>query len=162
MKNLRRTFIIFFCTAVIAACGGSGSSGSGGENVEPIAAPYTGTYEFDSLVISSDNGSIDSEDCVQFRAEFSYSPERSIGKVQCGVAADESRYYYIDSAGSDEWVSCDEVEFTVTGDYTAEIVYSCTDFLNDVYQAAGSITKTGNSFTVLPDTEYWEDPDGPR
>ncbi|QAR34300.1 hypothetical protein EP073_13045 [Geovibrio thiophilus] len=158
--NYLKAFILLLTTVVLAACGGS--SGGSGDDVAPISAPYTGMYVFDSLLVTADNGSIDSESCDPFEAEFSYSPERSIGKIQCGIYSDESLYYYIDTADSGEWVSCEEVQFTVTGDYTAEITYSCTDYLDEVYLAVGSVTKVGDSFTVLTDENYWEDSDEPR
>jgi len=157
VRYLIRVLLFTCCAAFLAACGGDGSGSK--EGVDPITAPYTGTYVFDTLLVTSVDGNMDSEDCDPFKAEFSYSPERSVGKVQCGINESESLYYYIDTTDSSAWVSCEEVDFTITGTYTAEITYSCTDYLNDVYQAVGSVTKTGNSFTVLSEDKYWEDPD---
>ncbi len=158
MKNFRRTFILFFCTAVIAACGGSGSSGGSGENVEPITAPYTGTYEVESLISTTTaySGTLDSGNCDPFKAELSYSPGQALVKYQCGYDY-TSVYYYIDSEDAVSWISCEDPVFEVTGDYTAEISFSCTSIENDIYYAEAAIRKIDNSFTVLVDEPYWED-----
>jgi len=158
VRYLIRVLLFTCCAAFLAACGGSSS----GENIDPIAAPYTGTYELEYLTTTANNGGLDSDNCDPFRAELSYSFGHSLVKYQCGVYEDESYYFYIDSEDVSSWVSCEEPVFTVTGDYTAEISLTCTSIEEDIYYAEATIRKISNSFTVLPDIRYWEDPDVDR
>ena len=154
--NYLKILFLLLSTAILTACGGS--SGGSGENVEPISAPYTGTYEIESLISTTTaySGTLDSGNCDPFKAELSYLPGRALAKYQCGYDS-TSVYYYIDSEDTVSWISCEDPVFAVTGDYTAEISFSCTSIEDDIYYAEATVRKIDNSFIVLIDEPYWED-----